>query len=103
MSVAVLPVFSRLWHSDAEIRNASSAQLIAHLQVVQAQESSEKSLEEDCHDDIHIDNLASDVSYSLKRLIRGLGSPRESSRLGFAVALSEVSLARLFTNFLQPC
>lgn len=31
-----------------------------------------------------------DVSYSLRRLVRGLASPRESSRLGFAVALTEV-------------
>lgn len=33
---------------------------------------------------------AEDVVYSVKRLIRGLGSSRESSRLGFAVALTEV-------------
>ena len=33
---------------------------------------------------------AADVSYSIRRLVRGLGSPRESSRLGFAVALTEV-------------
>ena len=32
-----------------------------------------------------------DVKYSIKRLIRGLGSSRDSSRLGFAVALTEVS------------
>ncbi|CDZ97129.1 Predicted regulator of rRNA gene transcription (MYB-binding protein) [Phaffia rhodozyma] len=31
-----------------------------------------------------------DVSYSIKRLVRGLASPRESSRLGFAVALTEL-------------
>lgn len=31
-----------------------------------------------------------DVRYSVKRLVRGLGSSRESSRLGFAVALTEV-------------
>ncbi|GJJ11974.1 hypothetical protein Clacol_006212 [Clathrus columnatus] len=37
---------------------------------------------------------ASDVTYSIRRLIRGLASPRESSRLGFAVALTEL-LARL--------
>lgn len=43
---------------------------------------------------------AADVSYAVRRLIRGLASPRESSRLGFAVALTEVrlfvSLYRLF-------
>ncbi|PWN19959.1 hypothetical protein BCV69DRAFT_283492 [Microstroma glucosiphilum] len=34
--------------------------------------------------------LASDVSYSLRRLVRGLASPREHSRVGFAVALTEL-------------
>lgn len=33
---------------------------------------------------------APDVSYSIRRLVRGLASPRESSRLGFSVALTEV-------------
>lgn len=44
-----------------------------------------------------LDSLnAQDVSYSVRRLIRGLGSPRESSRLGFAVALTEL-ISRLNT------
>lgn len=34
-----------------------------------------------------------DVRYSIKRLVRGLTSSRESSRLGFAVALTEVRFA----------
>lgn len=33
---------------------------------------------------------ATDVAYAIRRLIRGLASSRESSRLGFAVALTEV-------------
>ena len=41
-------------------------------------------------DELNLCN-AQDVSYSIRRLIRGLASPRESSRLGFAVALTEVS------------
>ena len=40
-------------------------------------------------DELNLQN-AQDVSYSIRRLIRGLASPRESSRLGFAVALTEV-------------
>lgn len=40
--------------------------------------------------------LASEVSYSLRRLVRGLASPREHSRVGFAVALTEL-LAHLTT------
>ncbi|KAL7419801.1 DNA-directed DNA polymerase [Cryptotrichosporon argae] len=39
---------------------------------------------------------AEDVVYCVKRLVRGLGSSRESSRLGFAVALTEL-LARVPT------
>lgn len=35
---------------------------------------------------------APDVVYAVKRLIRGLGSSRDSSRLGFAVALTEARL-----------
>lgn len=38
---------------------------------------------------------ADDVVYAVKRLIRGLGSSRDSSRLGFAVALTEVRLPSL--------
>ncbi|OXH24380.1 DNA polymerase phi subunit [Cryptococcus neoformans] len=39
---------------------------------------------------------AEDVVYSVKRLVRGLGSSRENSRLGFAVALTEL-LSRIPT------
>ncbi|KAI3626217.1 hypothetical protein CBS9595_001578 [Malassezia furfur] len=37
---------------------------------------------------------ASDVAYAIRRLVRGLASPRENARVGFAVALSEL-LGRL--------
>lgn len=33
---------------------------------------------------------AEDVAYTVKRLVRGLASSRESSRFGFSVALTEV-------------
>lgn len=53
---------------------------------------------------------APDVSYAIKRLIRGLASPRESSRLGFAVTLTQVRILSfpriiLFTllSFSQIC
>lgn len=35
-------------------------------------------------------NNAEDVVYTIRRLVRGLGSSRENSRLGYAVALTEV-------------
>ena len=90
MSAPILPLFSRLWHNDPEVRIIFSAQLVAHLQNAQSSYSPEKAAEEASSSGAPADGLASDVSYSLKRLIRGLGSPRESSRLGFAVALTEV-------------
>ena len=46
-------------------------------------------------DELNLKN-AQDVSYSIRRLIRGLASPRESSRLGFAVALTEVVIKAKF-------
>jgi DNA polymerase phi len=33
-----------------------------------------------------------DLTYSLNRLVKGLSSDRESARLGFSVALTEVAL-----------
>lgn len=51
--------------------------------------------EEGADDHVHEKQFAkqntSDVVYTVKRLLRGLASSRESSRLGFAVALTEVS------------
>jgi hypothetical protein len=41
---------------------------------------------------------AEDVRYSIRRLVRGLASPRESSRLGFAVALTEVRPFKLSSS-----
>ncbi|KAI0086629.1 DNA polymerase phi-domain-containing protein [Irpex rosettiformis] len=51
--------------------------------------------EEEKGDGLDVYN-AQDVSYSIRRLVRGLASPRESSRLGFAVALTEL-LSRITT------
>jgi DNA polymerase phi len=34
---------------------------------------------------------AFDLTYALNRLVKGLGSGRESARLGFSIALTEVS------------
>jgi hypothetical protein len=41
------------------------------------------------------------IDYSLKRLIRGLGSPRDHARQGFAIALCE--LIRVFQINLNEC
>ncbi|KZT28691.1 hypothetical protein NEOLEDRAFT_1160838 [Neolentinus lepideus HHB14362 ss-1] len=99
-----LPLFWHLSSNNKKERIDASVKLIGALEQFQAQfipkaspettedeeENSEK--EEDALDTLN----AQDVSYSIRRLIRGLASPRESSRLGFAVALTEL-LSRIST------
>lgn len=98
MSVLLQPVFTQLWHSNPAVRLDASVQLVGHLE--EAQRSS-VAVTGDATTDTEeattqqVDGLAPDVAYTLKRLIRGLASPRESSRLGFAVALTEVSDSRI--------
>ncbi len=97
-----LPLF---WHLSSASKNErldASVKLISALEHFQSQKAapapaSAESSDDDDQEDVtpkFKDNLdplnAQDVSYSIRRLIRGLASPRESSRLGFAVALTEV-------------
>ncbi|KAH9929645.1 DNA polymerase phi-domain-containing protein [Amylocystis lapponica] len=83
----------------------ASVKLITSLEHFQAQFAPQHSPDttdedEDRQEDAKGDGLdalnAQDVSYSVRRLVRGLASPRESSRLGFAVALTEL-LSRIST------
>jgi DNA polymerase phi len=73
MSAHTLALFnSKLWSPNAETRLEAASELVNSLSQGDDPGSSD------------------DVPYSLKRLVRGLASPRESSRIGFAVALTEV-------------
>lgn len=94
-----LPLFWHLSSANKKDRIDASVKLVGSLEQFQAEFipkefSEESSDEEEAHEATKndgLDNLnAQDVSYSIRRLIRGLASPRESSRLGFAVALTEV-------------
>lgn len=105
-----LPLFWNLSSAKKKERLDASVKLITVLETLQASHvpvtkgSSEEEDEEDEEEDEDDEegknaedealNLlnAADVSYSIRRLIRGLASPRESSRLGFSVALTEVRL-----------
>lgn len=97
---STLPLF---WHLSSASKNErldASVKLINALEHFQSQKAAEPAAESSDHEDREnisqkfadgLDILnAQDVSYSIRRLIRGLASPRESSRLGFAVALTEV-------------
>ena len=107
----ILPLFWDLSASDKKKRLDTSAKLITTLQKLQAtfeyesappDEPSGESLcvegnppnssaEDVEQSNFRLDVLNSpDVAYSIRRLLRGLASPRETSRLGFAVALTEV-------------
>ncbi|KAI5899852.1 uncharacterized protein SCHCODRAFT_02525003 [Schizophyllum commune H4-8] len=106
-----LPLFWRLSSASRKERLDASVKLIDALEKFQTQYAardapeekdapSDAEDEEDAQDVDESDGLdalnAQDVSYSIRRLIRGLASPRESSRLGFAVALTEL-LSRIDT------
>ena len=100
-----LPLFWDLSSASKKDRINASVKLVGALEQFQAKfvpqtpapgiSGSDEDDEEDedegalKSDELNLQN-AQDVSYSIRRLIRGLASPRESSRLGFAVALTEV-------------
>jgi DNA polymerase phi len=107
-----LPLFWDLSSADKKKRLDASVKLICTLERFQVSfehqlTETDASSDEDDHPgeenaerDGTVENMghdsmldvlnATDVAYSVRRLIRGLASPRESSRLGFAVALTEV-------------
>jgi DNA polymerase phi len=97
-----LPLYWNLSSADKEERFDASVQLVSSVLEFQAQFAGsaapgESTSAEDSNEDEEqtrlngLDELnAEDVRYAVRRLIRGLASPRESSRLGFAVALTEV-------------
>jgi DNA polymerase phi len=108
-----LPLFWHLSSARKQERIDASAKLVGALEHFQAQfvptvvdgsdatsDEDEEREEKDEEDEDAVEGRskgdgldaynAQDVVYSLRRLVRGLASPRESSRLGFAVALTEV-------------
>ncbi|KAK0210612.1 DNA polymerase phi-domain-containing protein [Desarmillaria ectypa] len=97
-----LPLFWNLSSSSKKERIDASVKLISSLEQFQAQfaKDSSDTSEDESQEDNNTDPLdkynAHDVSYSVRRLVRGLASPRESSRLGFSVALTEL-LSRILT------
>ncbi|KAG8217899.1 DNA polymerase phi-domain-containing protein [Butyriboletus roseoflavus] len=92
-----LPLFWKLSSASKKDRVDASVKLISTLEQFQAlhvrQSKSDGSDNEG--DGLGVLN-SQDVSYSIRRLVRGLASPRESSRLGFSVALTEL-LSRIDT------
>jgi len=89
-----LPLFWNLSSASKDERIDASVKLISALEHFQNQFEPSTPEEDEDPDALELFN-AQEVSYSIRRLIRGLASSRESSRLGFSVALTEVSLAQI--------
>lgn len=114
-ATTTLPLFWHLSSAKKDDRIDASVKLVSALQQFQDKHISE-GVQEESGSDKEVDAVdeevedsedkgdaeydaysakldssnAADVAYAIRRLIRGLASPRESSRLGFAVALTEV-------------
>jgi DNA polymerase phi len=105
--MSTLPLYWKLSSTHTEDRLSASVTLISALEGFQAQyapplpvsDSDEESEEKQPEEALSVDSMnAEDVRYAIRRLVRGLASPREMSRLGFAVALTEVPLAQYFPS-----
>jgi DNA polymerase phi len=110
-----LPLFWHLSSASKKERISASVKLVETLEQFQAmfvpEDTHQPSNSEDEDGDaLKLDSMdalnTQDLSYSIRRLVRGLASPRESSRLGFAVALTEVSgknqILPVFCSFNSP-
>ena len=96
-----LPLFWHLSSVSKKERIDASVKLVGALEQFQTQFAQQPApgisgSDEEDEEDSKLDGLdllnAPDVAYSIRRLIRGLASSRECSRLGFAVALTEVRI-----------
>ncbi|KAJ1647426.1 DNA-directed DNA polymerase [Coemansia asiatica] len=92
MSSTTLDFYWGLSSLDANQRLESATQLISAL--VKFQEAMPLSKEVATTEEEMAKLCASDVSYAVTRLIKGLASPRDGARQGFSIALSEL-LARI--------
>ena len=95
--MTTLPLFWELSSKSKKDRVDASVKLVSALEGFQVthvpQQDTGSDLEE-VGDALDLLN-SPDVAYSIRRLVRGLASSRESSRLGFSVALTEVRFSSL--------
>ncbi|KIM59218.1 hypothetical protein SCLCIDRAFT_10017 [Scleroderma citrinum Foug A] len=93
-----LPLFWNLSSASKKDRIDASVKLISALEQFQLSHVPRQDTGSDSEEGGDVLDLLNspDVSYSIRRLVRGLASSRESSRLGFSVALTEL-LSRINT------
>ncbi|KZO95720.1 hypothetical protein CALVIDRAFT_537706 [Calocera viscosa TUFC12733] len=84
-----LPLYYTLASPSTSERLDASVSLLSALEQFQAQHSFPSTVEGDTEQQFEALNAA-DVQYAVNRLVKGLASSREQSRMGFAVALTEL-------------
>ncbi|TPX35785.1 hypothetical protein SmJEL517_g01918 [Synchytrium microbalum] len=93
-SSTTLSLYWDLASKDVKTRTRAATLLIQTLVALQDNYTAQSNWIDQIHNDNDADNLelvcAPDVSYALKRLLRGLASSRQGARQGFAVALTEL-------------
>jgi DNA polymerase phi len=103
--MSTLQLFWHLSSTSKAERIDASVKLIGSLEQFQLQfvcrDSSDSTLRDEGPEPNGLDVLnAQDVTYAIKRLVRGMASPRKSSRLGFAVALTEACVRSIMPTLL---
>lgn len=101
--MSTLPLYWKLSSHAQDERISATVDLIASIERFQMDHTSARDGEGATDEDARTGGwgdrtdvaTSEDVKYALRRLTRGLASPNESSRVGFAVALTEVSLMQV--------
>jgi DNA polymerase phi len=97
-----LPLYWDLASFDPQKRTTAAQTLISTLANFQADFEENGGKAESTEDTLDA-NCAPDVSYALKRLIRGLPSSREAARQGYSLALTEVTARVRSSPTCQKC
>ncbi len=87
---SILKLYWDIASNDAPTRLKATALLLHSLSAFQASWLAAKPSAADGEASTLEHLCAPDTTYAIRRLIRGLGSSRESARLGFSVAFTEV-------------
>lgn len=107
MATTTMQLYWDLASIDPTVRQNASQTLIRVLADFQKDHESSLESRSDDADDNHLADTeeeldalcAADVSYAIRRLIRGLPSSRQGARQGFSLALTEVnSICRVNNN-----
>ena len=89
------PILAKIWDLDSNVRLNAAFQLFSELPLSNDNEVEVPVVSETILDDpeaVLSQNHDLSVVYTIRRLVRGLTSPRDHARLGFAVTLTQVPI-----------